>query len=136
MITNFNLSLSKDNKEIIGRAVGIYKKRSCTFLELKENITPYLNNNFKYKEKIDLSIKSRKIVVDFYKEIINDKNISNNNIGNKITKYIDSKKIKFVDLGKPLRLILTGVKNGPTINEIFYILGRSNIIKRMNNFLF
>ena len=54
-------------------------------------------------------------------------------------KYLNSlgsKKIKFVDLGKPLRLILTGVTNGPTINEIFYILGRSNIIKRIDNFLF
>ena len=52
-----------------------------------------------------------------------------------IIKNIWGYKIKFIDLGEPLRLILTGNSKGPSVYDIFYILGKTNTLKKINNFL-
>ena len=42
------------------------------------------------------------------------------------------KKIKFKDFGQPLRLILTGTKFAPSINEIIACLGIEETKKRLS----
>ena len=34
-----------------------------------------------------------------------------------------------------MRLILTGSSKGPSLSDIFYILGKKNILKKINDFL-
>ncbi len=45
---------------------------------------------------------------------------------------IDEKKIKYKDFGQPLRLILTGTKFAPSINEIIVCLGIVETKKRLS----
>ena len=45
---------------------------------------------------------------------------------------INEKKIKFKDFGQPLRLILTGTKFAPSINEIIACLGIVETKKRLS----
>ena len=53
----------------------------------------------------------------------------------KIKVYIQENDIKFVKLGKPLRLLLTNLENGPSISEILFILGKENSIQRIKNYI-
>ena len=41
------------------------------------------------------------------------------NLKNCINKFLELKKIKFAIFGKPVRLVLTNLKEGPPINDIF-----------------
>ena len=46
-------------------------------------------------------------------------------------KYCEENNLKFPDLGKPLRLMLTGKENAPSISELLYILGKETSLKRI-----
>ncbi|MDC0057521.1 hypothetical protein OAJ74_05150, partial [Alphaproteobacteria bacterium] len=52
-----------------------------------------------------------------------------------IKNFIDINKIKFISFGKPLRLTLINLENGPPISGIFFILGKKNSILRLNNYI-
>ena len=43
--------------------------------------------------------------------------------------------IKFAIIGKPIRLVLTNLKEGPPINDILFILGKKNAFLRLNNYI-
>ena len=64
---------------------------------------------------------------------ISDWNILN--LENCIKKFIERKKIKFVIFGKPMRLVLTNLQNGPPISHILYALGNKNTFTRLNNYI-
>ena len=48
-----------------------------------------------------------------------------------IKKFLTANNLKFPDLGKPLRLMLTGKENAPSISELLYILGKETSLKRI-----
>ena len=48
--------------------------------------------------------------------------------------FIKKNNINFSTIGKPLRLILTGNKDAPPISEIFYILNKQEVIRRLDFF--
>ena len=48
---------------------------------------------------------------------------------------MSEKKIKFHIIGKPLRFILINSNNGPSISEIFMILGKKVSIDRLNQYI-
>ena len=52
-----------------------------------------------------------------------------------IKNFIIEKKIKFVTLGKPIRFILINSINGPSISDIFTILGKKVSIERLNQYI-
>jgi len=60
---------------------------------------------------------------------------SKDNLKNCINKFLELKKIKFPILGKPLRIVLTNLKEGPPINDILFILGRKNAFLRLNSYI-
>ena len=49
--------------------------------------------------------------------------------------FINSNKIKFPIIGKPLRFILINSYNGPSISDIFVILGKKDSIDRLNQYI-
>ena len=52
-----------------------------------------------------------------------------------IKHFINTNKIKFISFGKPLRLVLINVEYGPSVSDIFFILGKKNSILRLNNYI-
>ena len=56
-------------------------------------------------------------------------------IENLIKNFVSEKKIKFQLLGKPIRFILINSNNGPSISEIFMILGKKVSIDRLNQYI-
>ena len=50
------------------------------------------------------------------------------------SKRLEGKNLKPL-LGKPLRLILTGKSNAPSISDLLYLIGKENCINRIDNYL-
>ena len=48
-----------------------------------------------------------------------------------INSYCDENKLKFRDIGLPLRIIITGSMSSPSIVHIMEILGEEEILKRL-----
>jgi len=132
---DYNLTSKKNKIEKLNNIIDIFKKRSKNFLELKNTISNYLDPNFKTSEYEKLPEETIVIIKNFYNEIKKENNWSKQNIELFIKEFFSKNKIKFVKLGEPLRLILTDKSKGPSIHDIFYILGKEDTLKRINNFL-
>ena len=48
-----------------------------------------------------------------------------------IGNFLKLHNLKFPELGKPLRMILTGKQNAPSISELLFILGKDISLKRI-----
>ena len=48
-----------------------------------------------------------------------------------IKAFLQANDLKFPELGKPLRVILTGKENAPSISELLFILGKETSLKRI-----
>ena len=54
-----------------------------------------------------------------------------NEIEQYIKEFLQANDLKFPELGKPLRIILTGRENAPSISELLFILGKETSLKRI-----
>jgi len=75
------------------------------------------------------------LLKDLLKNLDKIKVWNNLNIEECINNFVKKNNIKFILLGKPLRLILINDQNGPPINEILYILGKENTFIRLNKYI-
>ena len=51
-----------------------------------------------------------------------------------IKNFLKKNNIKFPILGKPVRFILTNKYDGPSITDIFMILGKKKTLERLNKY--
>ena len=51
-----------------------------------------------------------------------------------LKEFLSSNDLKFPQLGKPLRLILAGRENAPSISQLLFFLGYEESLKRINLF--
>ena len=129
----FKKFLEKDKEKII-RIFNIYKKDISKYSEMKEILKIYFNDNFELilKEKFETEFNN------FYNEflkLINNINLWEHDcISLQITEFLKSKNIKFPILGRPVRYILTNNFNGPSITDIFMILGKKQTLSRLQNY--
>ena len=112
-----------------------YMNQINSYCELEDIAKIYYNNSFKTAENNILDNNFDFILNEFIFSLkeINDWNILN--LENCIKKFIERKKIKFVIFGKPMRLVLTNLQNGPPISHILYALGKKNTFTRLNNYI-
>jgi lysyl-tRNA synthetase class I len=77
----------------------------------------------------------KSLIKEFYK-VLNGINEWTVEILEKTIKdFINIKEIKFISFGRPMRLLLINQENGPSLNEILFILGKKITIKRINNYI-
>ena len=55
-------------------------------------------------------------------------------INSEIKEFLKKNNIKFPILGKPVRYLLTNNYNGPSITDIFMILGKKQSLNRLNRY--
>ena len=123
------------DKDKFKRLFVVYKKNINFYKDL-ENICPiYFDDKFKTKKNVLIN-QDFKIIIKDLILILENLNIWNSeNLEQCIKEFIDDKKIKFVSFGKPTRLMLINSENGPSISDIFFILGKKNSIHRINNYI-
>ena len=126
------ISLDKDK---FIRIFHIYKKNLKYYKELEDICINYYQENFLITKKELLNDNFNSLIIDFNKilEEIADWNFEN--LEKNIKNFIALKKIKFYLFGKPSRLLLINIENGPSIGEILYILGKKNSIQRIKNYI-
>ena len=73
----------------------------------------------------------KKILLSEFASQLKKIDFEKNTIEEFIKKFLTANNLKFPDLGKPLRLILTGKENAPSISELLYILGKETSLKRI-----
>ena len=67
---------------------------------------------------------------EFYKQL-KETDFEKSKIEKYIKEFLQSNDLKFPELGKPLRVILTGKENAPSISELLFILGKETSLKRI-----
>ena len=86
----------------------------------------------KYKDFVQANIE----IISVFKENINSLNFSDlKKLENDIKEFLSSNDLKFPQLGKPLRLILAGRENAPSISQLLFFLGFEESSNRINLFL-
>ena len=108
--------------------INILKNKAKTLEDI------YNNSNFIYdfQKKLDvINDKNKTIFNEFYSELVKLKSYDEEKISQINQDIIKNNNIKFKDLGQPLRLILTGSNQAPSIKDIIKILGISETINRI-----
>ncbi|EMH80190.1 glutamate--tRNA ligase [alpha proteobacterium HIMB114] len=108
--------------------INILKNKAKTLEDI------YNNSNFIYdfQKKLDvINDRNKTIINEFYSELVKLKSYDEEKISQINQNIIKNNNIKFKDLGQPLRLILTGSDQAPSIKDIIKILGISETINRI-----
>ncbi len=123
------------NKERMERIFEIYKKDLNNFNEFLSVVDVYFNENFKYDKKEIFNQEFINIFNDFKKNISNIEIWEKENIQKIIEDFLNLNKVKFPILGKPIRFILINSYKGPSITDIFVILGKKDSMYRLNQYI-
>ena len=75
--------------------------------------------------------KVKKVMSKAIYTVLEEIDFKKNQIEDFIKEFVRAKNLKFPELGKPLRVILTGKENAPSISELLYILGKETSLKRI-----
>ena len=134
--TNLNLQkyIEKDKEKLV-RIFNIYKKDISKYEEMINISEIYFNLNF----ELDLNDKFHNefnYCFNNFLELVNNiKNWEYEIINSEIKDFLKKNNIKFPVLGKPIRYLLTNNYDGPSITDIFMILGKEESIKRLNKYI-
>ena len=123
------------DKEKFIRIFSIYKKNINFYKELETIIPVYLNDNFKTTKHQLLDDNFNNLIKDFLQNLKGLAIWTNEGLEKNIKDYINNKKIKFSVFGKPTRIMLINTENGPSISDIFIILGKKDSIQRIKNYI-
>ena len=105
------------------------------YSEVLNFVDSYFDENFKYDNNEKFSEDFINLFNDFFENISKIEIWNQNNIQEMITNFIKRKNIKFPVIGKPLRFLLINNYNGPSISDIFNILGKKDSIHRLNQYI-
>ena len=124
--------LISDKKKLI-RIFNIYKKDISKYNEMINIAGIYFNDilvtiNENFENEFNNSFN------DFVELINTINNWENDFINSKIKEFLKKNNIKFPILGKPIRYLLTNNYNGPSIADIFMILGKKQSLERLHRY--
>ena len=128
-------NLIKKNKNKMKKIFQIYKKDLNNFSEILNIADVYFDENYKINREEKLSKEFDNIAYEFITKIIKAEDWTRENIQKIIEDFLKIKNIKFPVLGKPTRFLLINSYNGPSISDIFVILGKKESLKRLNQYI-
>ena len=133
--SNFILStyMSLDEDKLI-KIFNIYKKDIIKYEDMEKIAEIYFDNNFGTPTNEKFSKEFNNCFNDFIKLINNINNWEFNFINEEIKVFLKENNVKFPLVGKPIRYLLTNNYNGPSISNIFMILGKQQSLIRLNKY--
>ena len=112
-------------KTIILKLISLFKKRSLTLIEIKEKVFKIFKKKYKYKDNeqeiLDLLEKNKSFIIKEFSSIVTWNEYI---IDEKLKFILDKLNLKFKQLGQPLRLILSGNLDGPSVAKLMEIIGK------------
>ena len=133
--SNINLQkyIEKDEKKLI-RVFNIYKKDISKYEEMVNIAEIYFNSNFETLKNEIFQKEFNNCFNNFLYLINGIKNWEYDVINLEIKDFLKKNNLKFPILGKPVRFLLTNNYNGPSITDIFMILGKDQSVERLNKY--
>ena len=126
----------EEDKNKLLRIFEIYKKNLNYYKEIINFAEIYFDNDFALpstKENFDNLFELN--FIDFKEKISKLEIWDKENLEKFISKFLKEKNIKFPVFGKPLRFLLTKFYDGPSLSDIFFILGKKDSIERLNQYI-
>ena len=118
----------------IKKNLSIFKNKAKTLEDIFNNCNFVFNfQTIDIENTLDKN--AVKLIDEFYQSIINLDDQNFDACKEIINNIINKNKIKFKDFGQPIRLILTGSKFAPSINDIIQSLGINEVKKRLKHYL-
>ncbi len=124
----------QSDKNKITRIFKTYKKNILKYEEMINISKIYFDEYFKIILDKNFDIQFDNLFKEFLKLINNINTWEHDYINLKINEFLNQNNIKFPVLGKPVRYLLTNNYNGPSITDIFMILGKNKSLERLNNY--
>ncbi len=124
-----------NNKDIINY-IPMTINRSNTIQDISDILTPLLHENLEIKEgpKNEFLVPNNVYILKHVINIINNIEIYNiSNIENSFKILSKKLNLKLGDIAQPVRVSLTGRTSSPGIFEVINILGKENVLKRLNS---
>jgi len=122
------------NNEMILKFIALYKKRSSSILEIKEKIVQIFHKKYNFaKDQIEIldSLKNNKsLLIEEFSSIVDWNEYI---IDEKIKIILNKLDLKFKQLGQPLRLILSGSSDGPSISKLMEIIGKDQSLEKLKH---
>jgi glutamyl-tRNA synthetase len=136
-------------KNHVLEAIEIYKQRSHTLIELAQNIenlaqTPNLQDAC-IKQGLAQSIKDdahqqqlKNYLIDLIPQL-QQLNATNQwqtiNINQALKELMQKHALKMPHVGMPLRWLLLGTGNTPSVDQIIYLIGATRVLKRLQGYI-
>ena len=128
-----NIELNPNQKKKIYKYFEEFIDRSINVNDLFENTKFLFESVLIYDEKHQQIIKNFEQKKLFIKMLEKIKTWDNDTLSNSIDNFIKNYGLKFKDIGLPIRLILTGSLSTPSIYILLEILGKKEVLKRLND---
>jgi glutamyl-tRNA synthetase len=112
------------------QAISLLAKGANSLNQIAEDSTYFFEDpQVKYDVlKIETN---KKILFSEFSKQLKEIDFEKNSIEKFIKEFLKANDLKFPELGKPLRVILTGKENAPSISELLFILGKETSLKRI-----
>jgi glutamyl-tRNA synthetase len=136
MLRLISMDIEAIDKDILNKAINLYKDREKNLNSFANDILFFfksINPSEELKNKY-LNNKSKNILKVFLGEI-NNLNWTDKDINEYLKEFVKKQKIKFPEIAMPLRIIIAGTDNTPSIGSIIFILGTDVVKKRISVFI-
>ena len=125
----------ENHKDKMENIFHIYKKDLNNFSEILDIIDVYFDKKYKFTNDKKFNEEFNSLFSDFKAKMLGIEIWDRENIQKNIEDFLKIKNTKFPILGKPTRCILINSQNGPSISDIFVILGKKDSIDRLNQYI-
>jgi glutamyl-tRNA synthetase len=132
---DFNLSAKFNDLPRKKEIIELMREGADTLCELKENIDFFYQDPNLTPQLFGGIKPEKEIFIKFNKELENLDFTEKNKIDTFLKSFLKLNNLKFPQLGKPLRLILTGKSDAPSISDLLYLIGRDACLERIQKFI-
>lgn len=133
-LTESDLKNLNINNEMILKFIALYKKRSSSILEIKEKIVQIFHKKYNFTkdqiEILDYLKNNKSLLIEEFSSIVDWNEYI---IDEKIKIILNKLDLKFKQLGQPLRLILSGSSDGPSISRLMEIIGKDQSLEKLKH---
>ena len=134
LVSRLNLKPSY-NPDLASKAVKLYRDRAKSLNEIKENIAFFFLMPEIRIELFDQYITTEAVALaEKCLTELNRGSWSEESINNELKTFVKNEKIKFPIIAMPLRVILAGTDQTPSVGSLMAILGKQEVNSRLQSF--
>lgn len=129
------LGIQNVSHETLTQQIALYRERTQTLQALANSLVYFYQTPEPAQDQLEKHLTDDiKPVLSNLIELLKTSEWTADAVHHVIDKIVQDNGLKFPKVAMPLRVILTGSAQSPSINEVMYILGREVVLKRLQQF--